>query len=108
MGGDPKSISEVQEAESKASKLVDEANKEKDRTVAAAKEKAAKMIADANASSKERKAEAIKEAIGRLDIEKKKSIEQAVRASHKVKDRRLGVREKELIVKKLADMILGV
>ena len=102
-----KSISEVQEAEANAEKLLSRAKGDHDAIINGAREKASKMIADAEEGSEAKKAEAIKKVMLELEEKRKKAMERAASEARAIKSKRLSERSRTQIAKRLADLILG-
>jgi vacuolar-type H+-ATPase subunit H len=102
-----KSIEEVQEAETSATERLADANKEMEKAVSAAREKASAVVADALSDAKLKRENAVKKVIAELDKERKKALDKAVKESKSIKTRRLSQQKRKEVARKLVNLILG-
>lgn len=102
-----KSIEEVQQSENHASKSIADANAEKERTIADAKEKADKIVSNAVIFSRGKKDDTIKKFISELEDKRKKAIEHALKESKSIRAKRLSEVKRKELVNRLARIILG-
>jgi vacuolar-type H+-ATPase subunit H len=102
-----KSIEDVQEAETHATKALSSAMKEKEETIAQAKEKAAAMIADAINESRQKHDQTIKKFLTELEDKKKKALEKAAKDSKSIKSTHLSQQKGKDVVNKLVKIVLG-
>jgi vacuolar-type H+-ATPase subunit H len=102
-----KSITEVQNAEEAAARLVSNASEEKERMLAEAKKKADAMVAEATESAKAKREEALKKDNAVLEERRKRLLEKAEHDAKAIKAKGLSERARAQISKRLADLILG-
>ena len=102
-----KSIEEVQGAEARAARLVMDAQSEKEKAIADAREKASEMIAKAAAEARARREDAIKKAGEDLEKRGKKELERALRESKSIRGRGLGPHKRRELAIRLVRSIFG-
>ena len=103
----PDSIEHVQDAEAKAKKIVEDAEKRRADKVHKASEKATQMVDDAEAKTKLIKEEAEKKALAEAEKERSKKLSQASLAAKKVQKKELGADKVKGIVDKVIRQIFG-
>lgn len=102
-----KAIEEVQEAETYATSKIAETEKERERILSDAREKAAAIIADAISGSKQKRDAAIKKFTGEIEGRKKKEIDKALNESKSIKSKSLSAQKRSEVVAKLVKIMVG-
>ena len=102
-----KAIEEVQEAETYATTKIAETEKEKERIIADAREKAAAIIAEAVNGTRQKREAAIKKFAAELEDRKKKAMEKALKESKSIKSRSLSPQKRKEVVSRLVKIMVG-
>ncbi len=103
----PSSIEHVQDAETKAKKLIEEAEKSKTDKIHRAREKASKIIEEAEAQTKKIKEDSTKKATGELSKERERKLSEAKNMVKKVQGKDLSKAAIKSVVDKLVKQILS-
>ncbi len=104
---DQSSIGHVQEAEAKAKKLVEDAEKSKIEKVEKARQKAREIIEEAEGRTKGMKEDAIKKASGELAKERERKLSDARSTAKKLESKELSRNSVQSVVNKLVRHIFG-
>ena len=102
-----KSIEEVQETEAAAAKRLADAEREKERTIAEARERASAIVSDAINESKKEHEEKVSKFTAQLEDEKRRAVERALKESKSISRKRLGNAKRAELVNSLVKIILG-
>ncbi len=102
-----KSIEHVQDAESKAKSIVEEADKEKSEKLAKAQEKGAKVLAEAEAKAKEMKAEMIRKAQDEIAKAREKGLSDAKEFAKRIEKTKVSKDKIKRISNRAAKEITG-
>ncbi len=102
-----RSIENVQDAESKAAKMVEDAEKAKAEKIAKAKDKAAAMISDAGERAKTVKAEAVSQAGDEIARSRERGLAEAKNLAKKIEGMKVSKERLRRAVGKAVKEIVG-
>lgn len=103
----PSSIEDIQDAEAKAKKLIEDAENRKAEKIAKANEKAKKIVEDAEMKAKEIKDDAVKKAGSELDKERERKLSDARSIAKKIQSNNLSGNAVKNVVAKLVRNIFS-